>query len=107
MKPLTTLLAVTMLLSAAAFAQQSNVQAKPLTDQDIQMLRQDVQQTKNQIITDTMQFTTAEAAKFWPVYNKYADAQHGLADKRLALITDYAQNYDKMSDAKAQELTDR
>ena len=37
---------------------------------------------------------------------EYAAAQNSIAQKRLALITDYAQNLDKMDDAKARDLTD-
>jgi light-regulated signal transduction histidine kinase (bacteriophytochrome) len=100
-------LVVGALLSSSALAQNVDVQAKPLTDTDIQMLRQDIQAQKNQIISDTMAFTEAEAAAFWPVYKEYAAAQHAIADKRLALITDYARSYDKMDDATASALTQR
>ena len=43
-------------LSPSAVAQTVEVKAKPLTDADIQLMRQDVQAQKNQIITDTMNF---------------------------------------------------
>ena len=62
---------------------------------------------KTKIITDTMAFNDKEAAAFWPIYKEYAAAQHSIADKRMAVITDYAQNLDKMDDAKARDLTDR
>ena len=88
-------------------AQSADVQAKPLTDTDIQLLRQDIQAQKNQIISDTMTFTEAEAAAFWPVYKEYAAVQHAIADKRLGLITEYARSYDKMDDATAGALTQR
>ena len=96
-----------LLLSVSAIAQTAQVQAKPLTDNDIKLLRQDLQTQKNDIISQAMQFSTKEAAAFWPLYRKYADEQHAIADKRLKLIVDYAQNYDKMSDATATQLTER
>ena len=94
-------------LSSWVFSQTAEVHAKPLTDTDVQLLRQDVQSMKNRIITDTMNFNEKEAAAFWPVYKEYAAEQHSIADKRLALITDYAQNLNKMDDTKARALTDR
>jgi Spy/CpxP family protein refolding chaperone len=100
-------LMVGALLSFSALAQSVDVQAKPLADADIQLLRQDIQAKKNQLITDNMSFTEAEAAAFWPVYKEYAAAQHAIADKRLAVITDYARSYDKMDDATANALTQR
>lgn len=96
-----------VVLSSMIFAQTADVRAKPITDSDVQLLRQDVQSLKNQVITDTMNFNEKEAAEFWPVYKQYAAAQHSIADKRLAVITDYAQNLDKMDDGKARDLTTR
>lgn len=86
---------------------QTEVSAKPITDADIQLLRADVQAQKNQIITDTMQFTVEESSAFWPVYKDYAGEQHTIADKRLALIKDYAQNYDSLNNAKATDMVQR
>jgi Spy/CpxP family protein refolding chaperone len=102
------LLAVVLVIfSVSALAQTASVQAKPLTDNDIKLLREDVQSVKDDVIRHTMQLTEAEDAKFWPVYRDYAKEQRTIADKRLALITDYAQNLDKMDDAKASNMTQR
>ena len=98
---------LSLVLSTPAVAQTVEVKAKPLTDADIQLIRQDVQAQKNQIITDTMSFTTSEAAAFWPVYKEYAAEQHTIAAKRWNLIVDYAQNIDKMDDQKAKDLSQR
>jgi len=54
-----------------------------------------------------MQFSQAEAESFWPIYREYARQQHAVADKRLAIITDYAQHLDKMNDEKAKSLTEQ
>lgn len=92
---------------SSALPQNVEVHAKPISDADIQLLRQDLQEAKNQIINDTMRFNEKEAAAFWPVYKEYAASQHSIAQKRLEIITEYAQNLDKMSDDKARELTHR
>ena len=95
-------------LSGLASAQtEVTVEAKPLTESDIALLRHDVQGQKMDIITKTMQFTDAEAAAFWPVYRNYANEQQGVGDKEYQMIKDYAQNYGQMSDAKAAELAQK
>jgi hypothetical protein len=94
-------------VSSSSISQTAEVHAKPITDADVKLLREDLQSKKTQIITNTMNFDDKEAAAFWPLYKEYAAAQNSIAQERLALITDYAQNLDKMDDAKARSLTDR
>jgi hypothetical protein len=94
-------------LSAAALAQTVEVRAKPITDADVQLLRQDLQAQKNQIITDTMRFTESEGTAFWPVYKEYASEQQAIAAKRLDLVVDYAHSLEKMDDSKARDLSQR
>lgn len=99
--------AVLIMVSASVLAQTTAVQAKPLSDDDLKLLKEDVQAVKDEVIRHTMQFTQPEDAAFWPVYRDYAKEQRAIADKRLSLITEYAQNLDKMDDAKASDLTQR
>ena len=96
-----------VLLTAAIFAQTAEVTAKPLTDSDVQLMRSDVQADKNQIIADTMQFTDAESAAFWPVYRDYVRDQQVIGDERLQVIKDYARDYDTLDDTKARDLVQR
>ena len=101
-------LAAAFLGAASCFAQDiAVVTVRPLTDDDIKLMRQDVQSQKEGIIKDTMQFTDAEGTAFWPVYKLYATDQKAIGDKRLALITDYAKQYDTLSDSDAKSLTQR
>jgi hypothetical protein len=96
-----------IVLSSPAVAQTVEVKAKPLSNADIQLIRQDVQAQKNQIITDTMKLTESEAAAFWPVYKEYAAEQQAIAAKRWNVVVDYAQNIEKIDDAKAHDLSQR
>lgn len=79
----------------------------PVSDQDVQLLRQDLRSQKKQIIAANMVLTDAEATKFWPVYDQYTTATIKLNDARYALIKEYAQSYDTMTDAQAASLTKR
>src|SRR5450631_4214207 len=109
MKSLKMLVAAVVLCSASAFAQTAAVDSstKPLTDQDIALMRQDISTAKMDVITHTMQFTEKEAAAFWPVYQGYAAAQKQIGDQKIALIKDYAQNYDTIDDAKATSMSQK
>ncbi len=101
-----TLVLMTLLLIAiSGMAQTPNVQTSPLTDQDIKLLRQDVQAAKEDVLRHTMLFSDAEDKAFWPVYTDYAKEQKTVADSRLALIKDYAQNYDNIDNGKARSMT--
>jgi hypothetical protein len=95
------------LMSGMAAWGQEQIIVTPLTDDDIKLMRQDVQSIKDDVIRDTMQFNNTEAAAFWPVYKQYAQEQHAIAEKRFGVIKDYAKSFDTMTDATASELTQR
>ena len=80
---------------------------RPTTDDEIASLRQDVQADKVDIITKNMGFTDDQSKAFWPVYRNYAHDQQVIGDQRVALIKDFAANYDTLTDAQAKEMTDR
>jgi len=105
MRTLLTICAFSVALTIPALAQ--TVEVRPLTDTDIQLLRSDVQASKNDIIAHTMQFTNAESSAFWPVYRDYANDQQKIGDQRVQLIKDYALNYDSLDDLKAKDLVQR
>jgi hypothetical protein len=107
MKVFSSLSVICVFLTSIVSAQTVEVQAKPLSDTDIQLLRSDVQSTKNEVIAHTMQFTDAESTAFWPLYRDYVRDQQVIGDERLQLIKDYAQHFDSLSDATADELTQR
>jgi hypothetical protein len=86
---------------AAALADEAQV------NRDVEMLRQDIRDQKEAIIRETITFKEGEgkeAAAFWNVYRDYQNDLKKVTDVRLALIKDYAANFDKMTDAKAKEI---
>ncbi len=76
-------------------------------EQQINLLRQDLRSEKKKIVAANMQLTEAEALKFWPVYDDYTIETTKLNDTLQALIKEYAQNYDTMTDEKIKNLTER
>jgi len=99
-----TLAGATLVKSGVLFAQAQATAQASVTDKDIQLLRQDVRSQKKQIVAANMQLTDAEAEKFWPVYDQYTAEVTKLGDTRVALIKQYAQNYDTLTDAQANDL---
>jgi hypothetical protein len=73
----------------------------------IELLRSDVKTKKVAIITEVIQFTNEEANAFWPIYREYDLELAKIGDARIALIKDYAQHYETMTDEKAKELVQR
>jgi hypothetical protein len=79
-------------------AQQTNINAY------VELLRSDVKTKKVAILSELMNFNDEQGAKFWPIYREYDLELQALNDKKLLGIRDYANNYDKMTDEKANEL---
>lgn len=88
------------LVTTAAYAQDD-------VDSFVELLRSDVKTNKKAIITAAMDFTDAQASVFWPIYRNYEFDLDKLGDARVAMIKDYAENYQNMTDAKAKELMER
>src|SRR5262245_29953319 len=70
----------------------------------MELLGTDVRKEKTDIMGQVMQFDTDEAAKFWPIYNEYNAELTKIGDSRLAMIKKYADNYENMTDAVADDL---
>jgi hypothetical protein len=70
----------------------------------VELLRSDLRASKVAIITEVMGFTEAEDKAFWPIYREYDLEMAKLGDERVALITEYAENYSNLTDAVAEKL---
>jgi hypothetical protein len=73
----------------------------------IELLRGNIRQQKDEVMGAVMQLDADQAAKFWPIYSEYEAELTKLNDQRVANIQDYANNYDQMTDAKADELVQK
>ena len=90
----------------AAHAQATtNTDSQSVSDQDIQLLRQDIRSQKKQLIAVNLTLADAEATKFWPVYDQYSAEMTKIGDQKYVLIKEYAQNFGSLTDIQAQSLT--
>ena len=98
-----------LLIHSVAFAQKSEPPTSGSTgiEQDVQLLRSDIRSAKKQIIAENMKLTDAQAEKFWPVYDAYTQETTKLGDATYALVKEYAQDYENMTDAQADGLVEK
>jgi Spy/CpxP family protein refolding chaperone len=78
-----------------------------MSDQDIQLLRKDIRSQKKQLIAANLSLTDTEATKFWPIYDQYQAEYTKIGDAKLALIKEYAQNRDTVTDEQALDYLKR
>ena len=76
---------------------------RPITDEDIQMLRKDIRAQRKQLIAANLQLTPAEAEKFWPVYDQYVNELVANNNNKYALIKRFVQTGGVFTDAEAQD----
>jgi len=117
MKPRTLLICV--LSFAFAFVQKAEpqqpesqqgdrkVSAEQVTDDMIQLMRQDIRSQRKQIVAANLPLTEPESIKFWPVYDRYVVEHSKIYDTRYALIKEYAKNYNTMTDDQARSFITR
>jgi hypothetical protein len=77
------------------------------SDQDIQLLRKDIRSQKKQLIDANLSLTATEATKFWPIYDQYQTEYTKIGDTKLALVKEYAQNLDTVTDEQALDYLKR
>ncbi|MEE2801695.1 hypothetical protein [Nonlabens tegetincola] len=58
-------------------------------------------------VTDKLELTTDEAAKFWPIYNEIKQERRALEKKKRALINEIDDNMQAMSDQQAQSYVNK
>jgi hypothetical protein len=94
------LIVLALLFAMPAFGDQ--------LDEWVQLLKTDLRAESKDVISKGMQtFTEEEAKRFWPIYESYVTERDNFIDARVAVIKAYADDYDNMTDAKAEELLNR
>ena len=91
------------------FLSITSIFAQDINKQDfnsyyIELLRSDIKTQAKFIVSQTMKFSEEDASLFWPIYDEYELELDKLGDKRLANLRDFANNYEKMTDQKADEI---
>jgi hemoglobin-like flavoprotein len=87
------------IFSLAMYAQSTN--------DYIELTRDILKTEKKAAIAEVMQLTDAESQPFWNLYNEYQSEIYTQYNTLIAIIKDYATNFDNLSDVKADELWTR
>jgi hypothetical protein len=84
------------------------VSAQTTSDKSVQaygeMLKKDVRTQKQSIVDQAMQLEAAQKSQFWSIYDEYQKGLNSIWDQRIQNIKLYADNYDKMTAAIADQL---
>ena len=70
----------------------------------LELSREVIKMEKKAAIAEVMQLTEAESVPFWTLYNEYQGKLYLVQNKRIALVKDFAKNYENLTDEKADEL---
>ena len=92
-----TILMITLVLYAFLTQAQSS-------DDYIELARDILKTEKKAAIAEGMELTDAEITPFWELYNEYNSKLSQTQNQRVALIKNYAENYEAMTDEKADEI---
>ncbi len=85
-----------LLISVASFAQPGS---------RFKEKKEQVKSLKVAFITNELDLTPEESAKFWPLYNAFEDKQHEIRKQKLKVYIDRTDNsIDKLSEKEASNL---
>jgi hypothetical protein len=106
--------ALSLMLGAAPAAAQTNgqvtvpnTQPTSASEQDIQMLRENIRDSRKKIVAANMNLTADESTKFWPIFNQYQQELNKIGDMRWQLMKEYAASYPNVSSEQAQDFMKR
>jgi len=88
-----------LILSASLYAQS--------TETYIELLRSNLQMEKKALIAEAMELTPEQSDVFWPIYNEFQLEASKIGNRKLAIIKEYAENYDSLSNDIADDLIDK
>jgi hypothetical protein len=103
-KTVLTITAVCLAMPFASAQAPSGASEEQQVKAYMDMMRKDVRKETQAIVDQAMGLEAGDKAKFWTVYEKYQADVKALWDQRLVNIQKYAENYDKMTDAVADQL---
>jgi len=85
-----------IVISYSAFGQTEN--------DYLEVAREVLNTEKKATIAEVMQLSETESQPFWNLYNEYQGKLYLVQNKRIDIINEYAENYENLSDEKADEL---
>jgi len=96
----------TFLISVTTVTWAVGQQSRPVPDaasidKALQTFRADLQSNRSDLIAKNITLTTAQAAKFWPMFEVYQKEQNVIMDDQMKSIQHYVETYETLDDAGA------
>jgi hypothetical protein len=114
---LAALLSLSAGLNSALASQHKGSEEKPATHAEsgsksksgvvhdvIELTRDVVKAERKAIIAGALDMTAEESQAFWPVYREYENEISKVGDRLLAVIKDFASNYETLTDEQAKAM---
>ena len=99
------LLAAPLVAASVGLTQEESFDSRELNFREyVTLLRSDVKAQRKDIVTQLMQFSDSDAAKFWPIFEQYDGELAKIGEGRVQLIVDYARNYENLTNDQADAL---
>ena len=92
------------LLMTAVLAGSSLNNFAQSDDEIIEAARSVIKADRQVVVTETMQFSEAEAKSFWPIYHQYRAAMDSVGDGIKHLVLEYAGLYPDVPDERAKGM---
>lgn len=81
--------------------------SEALTDADIEKIRVGLRADKRQTTAQTLALTDAEAAQFWPIYDKYIADLTRINNAKYHLIQEYSEKFGSYTNQQATDFIRR
>jgi hypothetical protein len=90
-------LIIAIAISASTYAQST-------MKEDVDIIQGLYGKTKKELVNSYMQLTGTQATAFWKIYDAYEAERKALGQKKFQLIDKYADHFETLTDAQADEL---
>jgi len=98
------ILVTALLLLAAAPSPAQEKEPLVTVENEIEAARKMMAQERKLVIAGELVLTPEESKAFWPLYNEYQEETRKIGDARVALITEFAENYSSADDEFAERM---
>jgi hypothetical protein len=98
--------AVILGLAAAAPLRAAPPPTGRAAEANLDVLVDSIRSNRTALVAVNLNLTDDEAAKFWPIYDRYQKEINATGDRLVGLIQDYTANFSDLSNDKAMKLVD-
>ena len=95
------LLAAALLLSGPVTTVSAKDTKGAAAEADMQILLNTIRANRKAMVAVNLNLTDDEAAKFWPIFDRYQTEMNAVGDRLATMIQDYTSNFATLADEQA------